>query len=181
MDITKILLNDILVLKLNQNIQNNLKTTSYDLNELKRIGIKDKFVQENQSMSKKGVLRGLHYQINKPQGKLIQVLNGRIFDVLVDLRCNSSTFGQIATYELSSNSLELIWVPPGYAHGFYSLEDDTIIFYKVTEFRYPEFEKTLCWNDKSLNIPWPFKESIPILSENDNFGEKWNNIKCLNV
>ncbi len=180
MNLKKTFFDNVLVIALDQNPFKDSSLISYDVKDLINLGIGYNFVQENQSLSKVGVLRGIHYQTNFPQGKLIQVLKGSIFDVIVDLRSFSLTFGKTVNYELRADSLELMWIPPGYAHGFYTLEEDTIILYKVTEFRYPEFEKTLLWNDEFLNIPWPLNGKSPIISEKDMLGEKWENINYFN-
>jgi dTDP-4-dehydrorhamnose 3,5-epimerase len=113
------------------------------------------FVQDNHSHSHQGVLRGLHYQIVQPQGKLVRVVQGHIYDVAVDLRPQSRTFGLWQGFELSAkNHLEL-WIPPGFAHGFLALSPTTNVLYKTTEYYAPEHERTICWNDPTLNITWP--------------------------
>lgn len=124
------------------------------------------FVQDNQSCSHKGVLRGLHFQ-SPPyaQGKLVRVVKGRVLDVAVDIRKNSSTYGQYISVELSALNHEMLWIPPGFAHGFLSLEDDTIFLYKCTNNYNKESEGGLLWNDESLNINWGIEN--PIVSEKD--------------
>lgn len=132
-------------------------------------GIDAHFVQHNHSKSSKGVLRGLHYQIIHPQGKLLQVIAGALFDVAVDLRRSSPTFGRWVELELSAGDCQLIWVPPGFAHGFLALEDGTEVAYKCTDFYAPEHERTLLWNDPTLGIAWPLN-GTPIMSEKDRAG-----------
>ncbi|WP_282110599.1 dTDP-4-dehydrorhamnose 3,5-epimerase [Shewanella algicola] len=126
-------------------------------------------VQENQSRSVKHVLRGLHYQQQFPQGKLVRVSHGCIFDVAVDLRQQSKTYGQWFAQELSAENGYQMWVPPGFAHGFYVLSNLADIIYKCSEYYQPNDEYTLAWNDSTLNIQWPLtKEAHPIVSEKDN-------------
>ncbi|PJG60158.1 dTDP-4-dehydrorhamnose 3,5-epimerase [Aeromonas cavernicola] len=126
------------------------------------------FVQDNISRSKKGTLRGLHYQKNKPQGKLIQVITGRIFDVAVDMRPNSITYGQTVGYILDADQGELLWIPPGFAHGFYVMSDHADIHYKCTDYYSAEDECAIHWNSPKLNIAWPLlKEQRLYLSERD--------------
>lgn len=123
------------------------------------------FTQDNLSVSKKGVLRGLHYQVKKPQGKLVRVLKGSVRDVIVDIRERSPTFGKHFSIILSSRNNLSLWVPPGFAHGFLSLSEGTQFLYKVTNEYSPENERTLLWNDPELNIDWNIDN--PILSEKD--------------
>jgi dTDP-4-dehydrorhamnose 3,5-epimerase len=123
------------------------------------------FVQDNLSTSKKGVLRGLHYQVKNPQGKFVKVIKGSVQDVIVDLRQRSPTFGKSFSIVLSSKNNLSLWVPPGFAHGFLSLSEGTQFFYKVTNDYSPENERTLLWNDPELNINWQIDD--PILSEKD--------------
>ncbi len=115
------------------------------------------FVQDNQSCSARGVLRGLHYQIRQPQGKLVRVLAGAIFDVAVDLRRDSPTFGKAATFELSADNNLAAWIPAGFAHGFLSLEDGSVVLYKASDFYAPAHERTLLWSDPALGIEWPIE------------------------
>jgi len=141
---------------------------SYNLLEYKKFGIDYSFVQDNQSKSKKGVLRGLHFQKKHPQGKLVKVLKGKIFDVAVDLRKNSQTFSKWFGVELSEYNKKQLFIPSNFAHGFLSLEDETEIIYKCTDFYYPEFDMGICWNDDFLNIDWPLNEiDNLIISEKD--------------
>jgi dTDP-4-dehydrorhamnose 3,5-epimerase len=131
-------------------------------------GIPDRFVQDNQSISKKHVLRGLHYQIRQPQGKLVRSLRGEIFDVAVDCRKSSQRFRQVVCVRMSSENRRMIWIPAGFAHGFLVISDQAEVLYKTTDYYAPEHERTLLWNDPELSIPWPV--SNPILSEKDQRG-----------
>ena len=131
-------------------------------------GINFNFVQDNHSSSSKGVLRGLHYQIQKPQGKLVRVIQGEVFDVAVDLRRNSPTFGKSVGVILSKENKNILWVPPGFAHGFLVLTESAEFCYKCTEYYAPEHERSLLWNDPVLNIKWPeLGNGFPILSSKD--------------
>jgi len=132
------------------------------------LGINHRFVQDNQSHSKHGVLRGLHYQIKQAQGKLVRVLSGEIFDVAVDLRKSSPSFGQWIGERLSSTDKKMIWISPGFAHGFVVLSETAEILYKATDFYAVEHERTIVWNDPDLQIDWPI--ASPILSEKDRRG-----------
>jgi dTDP-4-dehydrorhamnose 3,5-epimerase len=128
------------------------------------------FVQDNHSRSHKGVLRGLHFQNPGPQGKLVRVTNGAVFDVAVDLRRSSPTFGQWVGVELSAANKRMLWVPEGFAHGFLALADDTDVLYKCTAPYAPQFEHTLAWDDPAVAITWPLADLDPILSEKDACG-----------
>jgi dTDP-4-dehydrorhamnose 3,5-epimerase len=136
-----------------------------------KIGRKVQFVQDNQSISKQGVLRGLHYQSERPQGKLVRVVSGDIFDVAVDLRSNSSSFGKWFGIQLSSENRKQLWIPEGFAHGFVALSSSAEVIYKTTEYWHPLSEKCIRWNDNFLNIKWPNLELI--ISEKDKFGVDW--------
>jgi dTDP-4-dehydrorhamnose 3,5-epimerase len=141
---------------------------SYNLREFANLGINVNFVQDNHSMSKKGVLRGLHFQLKHPQGKLVRVISGRVFDVVVDLRLSSSSFGKWYGVELSGENTLQFYIPPGFAHGFISLCDDTHFFYKCTDFYYPTDELGIIWNDPELNIQWPIHQvDKVIISDKD--------------
>jgi dTDP-4-dehydrorhamnose 3,5-epimerase len=129
-------------------------------------GLEVDFVQDNQSFSVRNVLRGLHYQIRQPQGKLVQVFAGEIFDVVVDLRRSSPTFKQWIGTSLSGGTHRMLWVPPGFAHGFLVVSEHAIVQYKTTDFYAPEHERVLYWNDPALNIRWPL-EASPLLSPRD--------------
>lgn len=133
------------------------------------IGRKARFVQDNQSQSGKGVLRGLHYQIKQPQGKLIRAVQGEIFDVAVDLRRQSAGFGKWSGAVLSAENKKQMWVPEGFAHGFLVLSDAAEILYKVTDYYAPQHERSLLWNDPALGIAWPL-DGAPILSAKDRNG-----------
>ena len=127
------------------------------------------FVQDNHSRSARHVLRGLHYQIHRPQGKLVHVITGEVFDVAVDLRRSSPTFGKFAGMVLSAANKKLLWIPEGFAHGFLVLSDAAEFLYKTTDYYVPEDERCLIWNDPDVGIDWP-KGSEPILSEKDRLG-----------
>jgi dTDP-4-dehydrorhamnose 3,5-epimerase len=133
-------------------------------------GIDRAFVQDNHSRSAAHVLRGLHYQLAHPQGKLVRVTAGRAFDVVVDLRRSSSRFGQWLGVELSAENRMMLWVPPGFAHGFLSLEDDTEFLYKCTDYYAPEDERTILWSDPRIGIEWPLHGARPLLSGKDEAG-----------
>jgi dTDP-4-dehydrorhamnose 3,5-epimerase len=129
-------------------------------------GLDVNFVQDNHSRSAKGVLRGLHYQIERPQGKLVRVVRGSVFDVAVDIRKSSPTFGKWAGVELSEDNQRQLWVPPGFAHGFVVLSDSADFLYKTTDYYVPEKERSIAWNDLALNIQWPI-DFLPCLSKKD--------------
>lgn len=129
---------------------------------------KEHFVQDNFSHSKQGVLRGLHYQLNFPQGKLISVVKGKIFDVAVDLRKTSKTFGKWFGLEISAENKTQMWIPRGFAHGFLVLSETADVQYKTTDFYHPEDEKCILWNDSDVNVKWPVVS--PILSGKDQSG-----------
>ena len=116
------------------------------------------FVQDNHSKSQQGVLRGLHYQIKNPQGKLVRVISGEIYDVAVDMRCSSESFGKSFGVTLSSANKKQLWIPEGFAHGFYVISETAEFVYKCTNYYYPQYERCLLWDDKSLGINWPLKE-----------------------
>jgi dTDP-4-dehydrorhamnose 3,5-epimerase len=128
-------------------------------------GIPDRFVQDNLSFSIKGVVRGLHFQLGRPQGKLVGVIQGSIFDIAVDVRCGSPTFGRHAGLILSSDNYRQIYIPEGFAHGFCVLSDSAMVLYKCTDYYVPEEERGIRWDDPSLNISWPVPS--PVLSEKD--------------
>jgi dTDP-4-dehydrorhamnose 3,5-epimerase len=129
-------------------------------------GLDVNFVQDNHSRSAKGVLRGLHYQIKQPQGKLVRVVRGAVFDVAVDLRKSSATFGQWVGVELTEDNHKQLWVPPGFAHGFVVLSETADFLYKTTDYWYPEHERSLLWSDSSVGIQWPF-DFVPQLAVKD--------------
>jgi dTDP-4-dehydrorhamnose 3,5-epimerase len=142
---------------------------SFNQREMRKIGIDEHFVQDNHSRSARNVLRGLHYQIHQPQGKLVRVVSGRIFDVAVDLRRSSSTFGKWQGVELSAENKRLFWIPPGFAHGFVVLSESADFLYKATDYYAPGAERTLLWNDPEIGIEWPL-EGQPLLSAKDAAG-----------
>lgn len=149
---------------------------SFNLKDFRSlVGLNYDFVQDNHSFSKKNVLRGMHFQIKKPQGKLIKVINGEIFDVIVDLRVNSPSFKKWTSIILSSENRKQVWVPPGMAHGFYTISENTVVSYKTTDYWYPLFEKTLIWNDNIIGIDWPLNKT-PIISKKDLGGQSFNDI-----
>ena len=133
-------------------------------------GLNLDFVQDNHSRSAKGVLRGLHYQIEQPQGKLVRVVRGAVFDVAVDLRKTSATFGQWVGAELSEENKRQMWVPPGFAHGFLTLSDSADFLYKTTDYYAPQFERCIAWNDPTLAIAWPLAGQLPQISAKDQAG-----------
>jgi dTDP-4-dehydrorhamnose 3,5-epimerase len=138
----------------------------------RKAGINAKFVQDNHSRSTKNTLRGLHYQIKQPQGKLVRVTRGEVFDVAVDLRPNSHTFGQWVGEYLSEDNNRILWVPPGFAHGFLVTSESADFQYKCTNLYAPEHERTICWNDPSLNIDWNTENaSTLLLSVKDQAGQ----------
>jgi len=144
---------------------------TYHARRYEQHGLSQPFVQDNHSGSVQGVLRGLHYQIRHAQGKLVQVIVGEVFDVAVDLRESSPTFGQWVGERLSAENRTQIWVPPGFAHGFYVISDWAEVVYKVTDFYAPEWERTLLWNDPEVGIDWPLVSgNPPALSEKDAAG-----------
>lgn len=140
-------------------------TEMYHRAKFENAGIKGNFVQDNRSHSRRGTIRGLHYQLDKPQGKLIWTLTGKVFDVAVDIRRSSRTFGKWQGILLSSENNKGIYIPPNFAHGFCVLSKEAEVFYKCTEFYSPGHERTIRWDDPELAIDWP--EKNPILSERD--------------
>jgi dTDP-4-dehydrorhamnose 3,5-epimerase len=142
---------------------------SYHREKMAKLGIGESFVQDNLSYSKKNVVRGLHYQIPHPQGKLIRVVGGEIFDVVVDLRRTSSTFGRWFGVLLSEDNCRMLWIPSGFAHGFSVISDGAHVLYKTTDWYHPESERTIRWNDSDLNIDWRLSGQ-PIISAKDGLG-----------
>jgi dTDP-4-dehydrorhamnose 3,5-epimerase len=132
-------------------------------------GLDVEFVQDNHSSSRRGVLRGLHYQIKQAQGKLVRVISGEVFDVAVDLRRSSKTFGRSVTFNLDAASKRTLWIPPGLAHGFLVLSEYAEFLYKTTDYYAPEHERVLLWNDPALGIRWPL-QGEPVLAERDRHG-----------
>ncbi len=132
-------------------------------------GVTVDFVQDNQSKSVQGVLRGLHYQIQQPQGKLVRVCSGGVLDVVVDIRESSASFGQWVGVALSAENKRQLWVPPGFAHGFIVMSESAEFLYKTTEYYAPQYERCIRWNDADLAIDWQYKGN-PVVSEKDNMG-----------
>lgn len=147
---------------------------TYNQNDFKEEGLDMMFVQDNQSMSTKGVLRGLHFQKQYPQGKLVRVVRGSVFDVAVDLRKNSKTFGKWFGVELSAENKKQFYIPEGFAHGFLVLSDEAEFVYKCTDFYHPNDEGGLAWNDEEIGVEWPIAEGMElIISEKD---QKWKGL-----
>lgn len=144
---------------------------SYQKKQFKEAGIHTEFVQDNHSKSQYCTLRGLHYQIRHSQGKLVRVIAGEIFDVAVDIRRNSPTFGKWVGDYLSSENKKMLWVPAGFAHGFYVTSPHAEVLYKATDYYAPQWERTIAWNDPSINISWPLQDKLPILSAKDEAGK----------
>ena len=142
---------------------------SWNARVFAELGIEATFVQDNHSRSHRNVLRGLHYQIRHAQGKLVRVVTGEVYDVVVDLRASSRTFGMHAGVMLSEENRRMLWVPPGFAHGFLVLSPHADFLYKTTDYWYPEHERTLLWNDPALRIDWPF-DGAPIIAAKDAAG-----------
>jgi dTDP-4-dehydrorhamnose 3,5-epimerase len=139
------------------------------------VGRHVEFVQDNHSRSVKGVLRGLHYQIQQPQGKLVRVVRGAVFDVAVDIRKSSPTFGQWVGVELTEENHKQLWVPEGFAHGFLVLSESADFLYKTTDYYAPAHERCILWNDSSLTIEWPDTGAEIKLSAKDQAGDRWDN------
>jgi dTDP-4-dehydrorhamnose 3,5-epimerase len=135
-----------------------------------RMGMDWDFVQDNHSQSRKGILRGLHYQIQHPQGKLVRVIRGEVFDVAVDIRKHSPTFGKWEGVVLSEANKRMLWIPPGFAHGFYVTSETAEFVYKCTDFYAPQHERSIIWNDPDIGITWPLDGEEPMLSEKDQNG-----------
>ncbi len=142
---------------------------SYNLRSFASAGLDVEFVQDNHSRSHRGVLRGLHYQIEHAQGKLVRAIAGAVFDVAVDLRRGSQTFGEHVAIELSADNKKMLWIPPGFAHGFIVVSEAADFVYKTTDYWYPEHERTLLWSDPALHIRWPLA-SAPIVTPRDAAG-----------
>lgn len=138
-----------------------------------------KFVQDNHSKSKRGILRGLHYQSENTQGKLVRVISGQVFDVAVDIRKGSNTFGKWVGEYLSSENKRQLWVPEGFAHGFYVTSDEAEFVYKCTDYYNPDAEVSIAWNDPDLGIVWPLLDNFPILSKKDGNACTFDSVKKL--
>ncbi len=140
------------------------------------LGMEINFIQDNHSRSQQGILRGLHYQIKHPQGKLVRVVTGKVFDVAVDIRQDSETFGQWVGVELSDKNHRMLWVPPGFAHGFYVMSQQADFLYKCTDIYAPEYERCIKWDDADIDIQWPLVDGQqPLLSEKDQNGLSLSN------
>ncbi|CAG0994146.1 partial dTDP-4-dehydrorhamnose 3,5-epimerase, partial [Gammaproteobacteria bacterium] len=142
---------------------------SWNRRALREAGLDADFVQDNHSRSARGVLRGLHYQIRHPQGKLVRVVAGEVFDVAVDLRRGSPTFGRHVAITLSAENRRMLWVPPGFAHGFYVTSESADFLYKTTDYWHQEHERTLLWSDPALGIAWPV-DGAPLVAAKDAAG-----------
>ena len=148
---------------------------TYNQNDFDELGLNMKFVQDNESKSKRGVLRGLHFQKKHPQGKLVRVINGSVYDVAVDIRKNSKTFGKWVGVELSEENKKQFYIPEGFAHGFLVLSEEAQFVYKCSDFYYPEDEGGIIYNDSTINISWPIPEDMEVvISEKD---KKWGGLK----
>ena len=148
---------------------------TYNQNDMKEAGLDMVFVQDNQSMSTRGVLRGLHFQKQFPQGKLVRVVRGKVFDVAVDLRSDSKTYGKWFGVELSAENMKQFYIPEGFSHGFLVLSDEAEFCYKCTDFYHPGDEGGLAWNDPEIGVEWPLEEGVDlIISEKD---QKWKGLK----
>jgi dTDP-4-dehydrorhamnose 3,5-epimerase len=146
---------------------------SFNKKVMRSMGITGDFVQDNHSRSARNVLRGLHYQIKQPQGKLVRVIAGEVFDVAVDIRKSSPTFRRWVGVNLSAENKRLAWIPPGFAHGFLVLSEYAEFLYKTTDYWAPEFERSILWNDRRLAIEWPL-QGEPQLSAKDNAGVEFD-------
>ncbi|HSB03463.1 MAG TPA: dTDP-4-dehydrorhamnose 3,5-epimerase [Anaerolineales bacterium] len=142
---------------------------SYNKQALEKVGITAEFVQDNHSRSVRNVLRGLHYQIKQPQGKLVRVIHGEVFDVAVDVQRNSPNFGKWVGFNLSAENKRIAWIPPGFAHGFLVLSEVAEFLYKTTDYWAPEHERCIIWNDPDIAINWPL-QGEPTLSAKDKLG-----------
>jgi dTDP-4-dehydrorhamnose 3,5-epimerase len=147
---------------------------SYNERAMAELGIRERFVQDNQSFSVRNVLRGLHYQVQKPQGKLVRVIAGEVLDVAVDLRRSSPAFGHWCAARLSGKNQRMTWIPGGFAHGFRVISETAYVLYKATDFYAPDRERTIAWNDPQLGINWEL-EGEPIISAKDRNGVPFEN------
>ncbi len=148
---------------------------SWNLKGFQILGLDLRFVQDNHSRSSRGTLRGLHYQIPRPQGKLVRVITGRVFDVAVDVRQSSPTLGQWVGVWLSAETKNMLWIPPGFAHGFYVDSPTADLLYKCTEYYFPEDDRSIVWDDPDLAIQWPMVgKELPVLSTKDEVASKFS-------
>jgi dTDP-4-dehydrorhamnose 3,5-epimerase len=151
---------------------------TYQQRRYEQAGIPQRFVQDNHSGSRQGALRGLHYQIRQAQGKLVHAVVGEVYDVAVDLRKSSSTFGRWVGLQISAEDRTQIWIPPGFAHGFYVLSEWAEVTYKVTDYYSPEWDRTLIWDDKQVGIAWPLLDGKPpSLSDKDARGKRLDQLE----
>jgi dTDP-4-dehydrorhamnose 3,5-epimerase len=146
---------------------------TWNLRAMREAGLPDNWVQDNFSLSKKNVLRGIHYQITQQQGKLVRVTHGAVLDVAVDLRRSSATFGKHIVVELDGESSRTLWIPAGFGHGFLALTDVAGFAYKVTDYYSPKGERTILWNDPDLAVPWPVSQADAIVSVKDQAGVRF--------
>jgi dTDP-4-dehydrorhamnose 3,5-epimerase len=144
---------------------------SYNQRTFAELGIDERFVQDNHSRSERGVLRGLHYQLIQPQGKLVRAVRGEIFDVAVDLRRSSTNFGRWTGHLLSEENKQMLWIPAGFGHGFLVLSEVAEVLYKATDFYAPQGERSILWNDPQIGIQWPDAGVAPVLSAKDAAGK----------
>ncbi|MGH8228786.1 MAG: dTDP-4-dehydrorhamnose 3,5-epimerase [Steroidobacteraceae bacterium] len=152
---------------------------SWERRKFAEAGITAEFVQDNHSRSARHVLRGLHYQIRQAQGKLVRVVTGSVFDVVVDVRRSSPTFGKWLGFELSEHNHAMLWVPPGLAHGFLVLSEHADFLYRCTDFYAPAHERTILWNDPEIGVKWPLPVGVePILAAKDAAGARWREAEC---
>jgi dTDP-4-dehydrorhamnose 3,5-epimerase len=147
---------------------------TYNERTMEQAGLPTRWVQDNFSLSKKNVIRGIHYQIQKTQGKLVRVSHGAVWDVAVDLRRSSPTFGKHVGVELSGENSRLFWIPEGFGHGFIALSETAGFAYKVTDYYSPADERTLLWNDPEIAVQWPVSATDAIISDKDQQGHKWS-------
>lgn len=133
-------------------------------------GVDAAFVQDNHSHSRRGVLRGLHYQLEQAQGKLVRAVTGEVYDAVVDLRRSSPTFGRWEGFVLSAQNKKMLWVPPGFGHGYYVMSESTDFLYKTTDYYAPQHERCVLWNDPAIGVQWPLAAGEPILSAKDQLG-----------
>ncbi len=152
---------------------------TYNQEDMQREGLDMVFVQDNQSMSRKGVLRGLHFQKTHPQGKLVRVINGEVFDVAVDLRRSSATFGQWYGVVLTAENKKQFYLPPGFAHGFLVLSETAEFCYKTTDFYHPEDEGGLAWDDPDIGVDWPLDGIEVLLSDKDKVNPSFAELKAI--
>jgi dTDP-4-dehydrorhamnose 3,5-epimerase len=151
---------------------------SWEARKFAAAGLDIRFVQDNYSRSLQGTLRGLHYQLQQPQGKLVRVTLGEVYDVAVDIRRSSPTFGRYVATILSADNKHQLWIPPGFAHGFYVLSEAAEFFYKCSDFYAPQHERTLRWDDPQIAIPWPLGNVAPLLSPKDQQGKRLTEAEC---